>query len=204
MEIKNVSLSFASPPLPFRKPIEKIVLHHLAHPTWDIFDTHKNHIEENGWIGIGYNYFVDLAGNIYKGRGRNIGAHAGTQWNSKTLGIVFQGNFEQQEMPDKQLAAGIWLVRKLLADENLGVGDVVGHRDVAATLCPGKNFRMRELKEGLLKEMLKVKIFGKDIELENYIVQNNTNYIAIREIFEKIGCRVDWDNATQTVKITLA
>lgn len=48
-------------------------------------------------------------------------------------------------MTDAQLQAGAALCRKLMMDHSLTEMDVVGHRDLAATLCPGKNFRMKEM-----------------------------------------------------------
>ena len=39
------------------------------------------------------------------------------------------------------------LCKKFLDDYSLNINDIVGHKDLSATLCPGKNFRMKELKE---------------------------------------------------------
>ena len=41
--------------------------------------------------------------------------------------------------------------------------------------------------------MLKVNFFGKDIDLNEVVNINDKNYVGIREMFEKIGFKVDWD-----------
>ena len=153
----NPALKFSSSLTPLRRA-EKIVLHHMAHKTAGIHDVHNWHLKRTYitssgktayWSGIGYNYWIAFDGTIYEGRGLNIGAHT-LNWNDKTIGIGFQGHFEEQQMPDVQLQAGAALCKKLLAEYSLTEKDIVGHRELAATLCPGKNFRMKELKELLL------------------------------------------------------
>ena len=87
---------------------------------------------------------------LCEGRGLNrSGAHT-RHHNTVALGIALQGNFENVPLPgnfDAQLTAlGNWL-RRLRENEgfvNLGAErphgrDVFGHRDIAATACPGKH-----------------------------------------------------------------
>jgi N-acetylmuramoyl-L-alanine amidase CwlA len=49
--------------------------------------------------------------------------------------------------------------------------------------------------------MLKVNVFGKDIQLEKIIVQDNLNYVNLREVFEQLNCKIDWDG--EKVIVTL-
>ena len=74
--------------------VKYIMIHHTAHPTWDIYDTHNYHQRSNGWIGIGYNFFINPDGTVFEGRGFHIGAGA-TGYNSNTLHVCFGGNFEK-------------------------------------------------------------------------------------------------------------
>jgi|SRR5690625_1162983 len=127
--------------------ITRLVMHHMAHETWDIYDVHNYHKRGNGWSGVGYNWWISFDGNIYEGRGWNQGAHA-SGYNTTSLGIGYQGDFTKQKMPDAQLQAGIELNNWLMAELGLSKNAIVGHRDVGNTTCPGPNFRMTELKNG--------------------------------------------------------
>ena len=146
MNIIKPGLKFAGT-LKLIQRVEKLVQHHMAHPTWDIYDVHRYH-QSKGWIGIGYNYWIAFDGTIYEGRGLHVGAHV-EGWNSRTIGIGYQGDFTKQKMTDAQLKAGIELNRWLGLKFGLFVSDIVGHRDLATTTCPGPNFRMDELRRGV-------------------------------------------------------
>ena len=152
MKIEKPNLVFSGKLIPL-KNVDKIICHHPAHQSWDINDIHKYHRDSKGWSGIGYNYFVTLDGRIQEARGRYQGAHTLGGWNTKSLGVSFQGNFEIQEMTDEQVAAGGQLIASLIKNEGLGINDVVGHGDLWATACPGKNFRMSDLKNAILNEL---------------------------------------------------
>lgn len=153
----NPPLSFRSKLTPLKK-VEMIILHHMAHKTADIHSVHNYHrsrtyTNSSGktvyWSGIGYNYFITFDGIIYEARGLNVGAHT-LNYNNRSIGIGFQGDFQQQQMPDAQLKAGAALCKKLLQDHSLTEKNIKLHKDLSATACPGKNFRFTELKE-LLK-----------------------------------------------------
>ena len=147
MKVEDVGLKFTKALIPIKK-VTKIICHHPAHSTWDIHDIHKSH-QNKGWIGIGYNYFITKDGRIQFGRGKHEGAHC-QGYNDFTLGACFQGNFEVDEMTDAQVKAGGWIIAQLVREYGLDINDVIGHNKVAATLCPGKNFRMDDLKNEVL------------------------------------------------------
>jgi hypothetical protein len=153
----NPALTFRSKLTPLKK-VDMIILHHMAHKTADIHAVHNYHrtrtyTSSSGktgyWSGIGYNYFITLDGIIYEARGINVGAHT-LNYNNSSIGIGFQGDFQQQQMPDAQLKAGAALCKKLMQDHSLTMNDIKRHKDLSATACPGKNFRISELKELLL------------------------------------------------------
>lgn len=50
---------------------------------------------------------------------------------------------------------------------------------------------------------LNINVFGKDITLEKVVMQDNLNYVNLRELFDKLGCKVDWDSETNKTFITL-
>src|SRR5690554_5143618 len=58
--------------------------------------------------------------------------------------IRYSDEFKQQ-MSDAQLKAGVALCAKLLKGHSLTTKDIKRHKDLTATACPGKNFRIVEL-----------------------------------------------------------
>lgn len=149
--------------------VKHIMLHHTAHPTWNIYDVHKYHQYGNGWLGIGYNFFIEKDGTIEEGRGFNIGAGA-TGYNSNSIHICFAGNFESQTPTDEQIQSGKELVEYLLNMVPLGV-DVIGHKDIGKTACPGTNFPLSEFKKLKRKEKSKMFEEGQEKEAIDYLVE---------------------------------
>lgn len=150
MEILKPNVKWRGNLTPISRKITRLIQHHMAHTSWTVEQVHNYHRDGNGWLGIGYSYWIGFDGKIYEGRGRNIGAHAGANWNGISYGIGYQGNFETQQMTDAQLVSGAWLNAKLIREEGLTVDAIVGHGTrfggTSSSLCPGKNFRMVELK----------------------------------------------------------
>ncbi len=152
--IEKPDLSFRNPLRPILEPIEKLLQHHMAQPSWDVYQVHNFHRNRIHWLddttweywdGIGYNYWIGFDGTIYETRGRQYGSHAGANWNGRSIGVGYQGDFTYQEMTDQQVMSGAWLNAKLIIDEGLTKEDIWGHRDVSSTACPGKNFRTEDL-----------------------------------------------------------
>ncbi|AKY03634.1 endolysin [Streptomyces phage Izzy] len=88
-----------------------------------------------GWAGVGYNFVVDQAGNIYEGRGWGLqGAHCPNH-NVSGIGVQIAIGGDQ-EPSDKALAA----CRALYDEACRKTGRTLakkGHRDGIATACPG-------------------------------------------------------------------
>lgn len=128
-----------------------IILHHRA-GNGDVYSIHDQHLNQ-GYAGIGYHFYVRKDGSIYRGRPINkIGAHCLNN-NHNSIGICFEGDFENEIMPQAQKKAGAELVQYL---KNTFKGiKVMEHKDMMATACPGKNFPFAEIADaGALKEEL--------------------------------------------------
>lgn len=152
--VEKPVLSFRNPLRPILEPIEKLLQHHMAQPSWDVYEVHNFHRNRVHWLddttweywdGIGYNYWIGFDGTIYETRGRQYGSHAGANWNGRSIGVGYQGDFTNQQMTDQQVMSGAWLNAKLIIDEGLTIEDIWGHRDVSNTACPGKFFRTADL-----------------------------------------------------------
>jgi N-acetyl-anhydromuramyl-L-alanine amidase AmpD len=135
MEIIETNLQFKD--MPTRKSTERIILHHADAKNCSAEDIHRWHLS-NGWSGAGYHFLVRKDGTIYRLRPEDkVGAHAyGSNYNS--LGVCFEGNFTEEDMPEAQKEAGKELVAYLKNKYNITT--VQAHRDVCATSCPGDKF----------------------------------------------------------------
>lgn len=132
-----------------RSQTKRIILHHAAATNCTADDVDRWH-KGNGWTCIGYHFFVNKKGEVFRGRPEEtVGAHACGS-NGDSIGVCFEGNFENEAMPEKQKRAGQELVAML--KEKHGITKVQGHRDVCSTSCPGKNFPFKEIAEGVIEE----------------------------------------------------
>lgn len=140
MEIKKANLKFTKA-LTKRKKTTKIIIHCSATKEGKAFSVesiHNMHLK-NGWAGIGYNYYIDLNGNIWEGRPVDcVGSHT-TNKNSISVGICYCGGLDKNGKPKdtrtpKQLAAMIWLCRMLHA--KYPNATFHGHKEFANKACP--------------------------------------------------------------------
>ena len=123
-----------------------IVLHHAKAKSCTVQDIDAWH-KENGWAGFGYHYFTNKKGEIYRGRPIDtVGAHCLNN-NEMSIGICFEGDFDQEGMTDIQVSIGIELVRDLLKSYTGCM--VVRHKDLVSTDCPGKYFQDKIILEGM-------------------------------------------------------
>ncbi len=124
--------------------VDGIALHHMDHPTADLWIVDGWH-KGNGWLGIGYNYFVDFQGNLYECRGLNEGAGV-LGHNNHLINIGFQGDYNRVDkaMPEAQFRAGVELI-KYLKGIIPSVKTVAGHKTWNNTTCPGQYFPLTQM-----------------------------------------------------------
>ena len=141
MQIIETSLQFRGN-LAKRNTTAYIVLHHAAASNCTIQDIHRWHLRR-GWIGCGYHFFCDKEGRVYRGRPLDtVGAHVFNH-NFHSVGICAEGNYEHEQMSNKQKHAIAALLIKL--KEIYPQTKIVGHRDLSPTNCPGRNYPMEEI-----------------------------------------------------------
>jgi N-acetylmuramoyl-L-alanine amidase len=98
--IKDGLIVFKNPLIQLdRNKVKNIVLHHPMAKFASVQDIHKWHLQ-NGWNGFGYNEYIRKNGDIYIGRGMNIGAQVANN-NSTTYGICLEGDF-RSELPTQE------------------------------------------------------------------------------------------------------
>ena len=103
----------------------------------------KWHIEGRGWSDIGYHFYIDINGNIHKGRDiAKIGAHCKGQ-NRNSIGICYCGGVEADGKTPKdtrtieQKDALVSVLRTLKAMYPKAV--IHSHSDYANKACPSFN-----------------------------------------------------------------
>lgn len=144
MKIISSNLSWAYSLTP-RSTTTHLVLHHAAASNATVEGIHAYHLSK-GWAGIAYHYFVSKSGEVFAGRPENMcGGHT-ANWNYCSLGVCFEGNFENEQMPLAQLGAGIELINDIRSRYPSIV--VARHSDFNQTACPGKNFLFDKLLSG--------------------------------------------------------
>lgn len=140
MEIIETNLQFKD--MLTRKATQRMILHHADAKNCSAEDIHRWHLN-NGWSGAGYHFLVRKDGKVYRLRPEEkVGAHAyGSNYNS--IGVCFEGNYMEEDMPEVQKQAGKELVAYLKNKYNITT--VQAHRDVCATSCPGDKFPFDEI-----------------------------------------------------------
>ncbi len=134
---------------------KKVIIHHTVTYNPDPLATlraiHYYHAVTRKWGDIGYNYLIDSEGNIYEGRKGGEGVVAGhaRDYNYGSIGIALMGDFTEKQMPPPMEEALIemltWIAdRYSIAPQGRGPAwglellNVLGHRDVSSTSCPGE------------------------------------------------------------------
>ncbi len=144
---------------PEYRQLEHAIVHHTAVATAgdsaaSVRAIWHYHANSNGWGDIGYNYLVDMDGNIFEGRYSDkdyaeknsvdvVGGHA-YSYNYGSTGIAALGDFTNSQPSGAMLnsisnIAAYKLYRYGVEPSGWrgGYPVIVGHRDVIQTGCPG-------------------------------------------------------------------
>ncbi|XP_039229756.1 peptidoglycan-recognition protein SB1 [Drosophila yakuba] len=127
--------------------VDYVIIHHSDNPNGCstseqckrmIKNIQSDHKGRRSFSDIGYNFIVAGDGKVYEGRGFGLqGSHA-PNYNRKSIGIVFIGNFERNAPSAQMLQNAKDLIE--LAKQRGHLKDnytLLGHRQTKATSCPG-------------------------------------------------------------------
>jgi len=129
--------------LPYGNAPEMIILHHAAAVNCSINDIHNWHLGK-GWVGCGYHYLVRKDGSIYAGRDeKTAGAHC-LGYNTISIGICAEGNFELEAMGEAQHNS-LWQLICYICIK-YGINKIYGHRELNPTDCPGNKYPLNRIK----------------------------------------------------------
>lgn len=183
MQIIETNLKFKNA-LALRRSTKRVIVHHSASSDVAAKTIHSWHLNQ-GWSGIGYHFVIRRNGNIERGRELSaIGSHSGPKGNGDSVGVCLTGNFEIDKPTAAQVNSLVWLITRYL-EPRYGSLQVVGHSDVMATACPGKNFPWNELRRKLLEGVI-------DMALDKWMIDGGRNALAYLEEKGLVFNAADW------------
>jgi len=140
-----------------------IVIHHSASPGGNAAQFNQLH-RKKGWDGLAYHFVIDNGKGGPDGRlevgdrwwRQKHGAHAGAVhgaqlpgerngYNEFGIGICLVGNLDKKPPTSAQLRTLARLVARLRTEFDIPEADIVGHRHVRSTACPGRHFPWKKL-----------------------------------------------------------
>ncbi|KAI4460615.1 peptidoglycan recognition protein [Holotrichia oblita] len=127
-------------------PVEYIIIHHTVTPTClnedecskRLINIQNYHMDVKNYNDISYSFMVGGDAQIYEGVGWNKGSHTTPEWDSKSIGIGFVGNFSVEAPKRDVLDVAQKLIRCGVA-----IGDIheeyklLGARSLKPTESPG-------------------------------------------------------------------
>jgi len=132
--------------------IDRIIIHHSASPAgkFTVYDFARWHIDPKGRLNaprIAYHFCIEPDGTIYQtNKLTSISWHT-INANATGIGIVLNGNFENEQPSDAQRKSLKNLI-KFLTDKFNKKLAVYGHREIQgnATACPGRNVKLDDFR----------------------------------------------------------
>lgn len=210
------------------KNIQKLVIHHSAADASNNPEERLNQImgwhlaNSPQWMGLSYHYVITKNGNIYQTNNHeDLTWHDGV--NSNSLAILVDGYFHapnNNQPTNQQLESLEFLLTELSTKHpefpagNNPLQDILGHRDVSATACPGDILypKMVEIKQKINQkinspqtaktEPNKVIPESQKIETTSRIFENNfyQNAYDRKDVDWIIGSLLDRDLEIQNLK----
>lgn len=123
----------------------RMTVHHTASLLVDaaeapslVRDHQAYHQLNLGWPDIAYHFIIDGSGVIYEGRPVDVVGDTSTDYDPTGHFLVAcEGNFNEQPVPDAQYQALVDLLAWAATTHAIDPATISGHRDWAATACPG-------------------------------------------------------------------
>ncbi|KAJ4445308.1 hypothetical protein ANN_07113 [Periplaneta americana] len=136
-------------------PVPFVLIHHTYQPGFCNTSTscersmrgmqnyHKN---DQKWDDIGYHFCIGGTGQVYEGRGWDVvGTHA-PNYNSRSIGICFIGDYTNELPTAEMMEVAKSLIECGVERESIVANyTLLGHRQVRSTECPG-NTLFNEIK----------------------------------------------------------
>ena len=144
--------------------IERLTVHHTAVAMGSNTEapgrirSYQSYHQESGWPDVAYHYVIDANGHIYEGRPVTARGDTFTEYDPTGHFLVCcDGHFDQQVIPAAQLASLANVLAWASVRFGVGPATLAGHRDYAATTCPGSNLAT-VVADGTLQTMVEQRI----------------------------------------------
>ena len=148
--VKDYGLKFSEALTPRKKTVRIIEHHTSGGPGETVQGIHAYHLSKLH-KGIDYNFCVLSDGTVVKGRGLEYcggsvdnSAPRSKGMNNDSVAIVALGDFEHNQMPEAQ-KEGLKRITRDVA-QYYNITEIIKHKDVKDTDCPGKFFPFDEIK----------------------------------------------------------
>lgn len=156
--------TYATAPCQKHTP-NKILIHHSGrvynrrYPAGQyVKDIQKFHQERKRWADIAYHFLIDQTGLIYEGRPIDCIGDSGTEYDKAGYVLIcLLGDYNLQKPSSRQLKSLVNLIAYLCYKYKINPQDIVSHRDVARTSCPGR-YLCKFIKKGDLPLMVQRKL----------------------------------------------
>ena len=129
--------------------IQRVTVHHTGPPAWSGTPAAPAYLRQiqafhtgpgRRWPDIAYHLLIDLDGRVWAGRSLSYAGDSATAYDPAGHALIaLLGDYDVQRPSTAQLDALQAAIRWLLAEYGLNPQTVRGHRDYAATACPGRN-----------------------------------------------------------------
>ncbi len=127
-----------------RHTIDRITVHHTAGLLADNREApgrvrgYQRFHQDSGFVDLAYHVLIDGNGNVYEARDPAIPGETFTDYDPTGHFLpVLDGNFDEQPVPAAQLDALADVLAWAVVEYGVGADTIAGHRDYAATSCPG-------------------------------------------------------------------
>jgi hypothetical protein len=147
-----------------RHEIERITIHHSGVKLTDNrdaparFRAYQRDHQAGGWPDIAYHVLIDRHGNVYKGR--HAWAVGDTHTSYDPTGhylVMCEGNMSEQDVSIRQMRGLIEVLTWAVRHFDVPPRRIKGHRDYAATACPGSNL-YRRIENGTIKRRVAARL----------------------------------------------
>ena len=139
------------------------------------------HQNERGWSDIAYHIGIDRSGNIYELRYPLIKGDTATEYDTTGHFLVLcEGDFDQEAVTPEQLRSAAMAFAWAARTFRIEPGTLAGHRDFAATACPGTDL-YAQVSSGNLYTLINELMTGGPVILEKICGQSAADAVTAIE-----------------------
>ena len=150
--------------------IDRLTIHHAGTQSGTTGPTQFRgwqnwHMDGQGWGDIAYHVLIGIDGTVYQGRDPAYEGDTGTTYD--TTGhflVVVEGNFDHEQPTRAQVESLASVLAAASEEYGVSPSTISGHRDHAATTCPGTHLHAM-INSGALQEAVETLIDSGGVDL---------------------------------------